>query len=177
MSKKSSNNPGSLDFIENALNENSKDLKNLLEKIESLSKMSNTSEPSNLKSVENSLGNLQEQINNITSILNIQIQHNRCSNSAKKPEKEATSLLPAEAIAPIVIKCKNWEEFLTCAASAQQVSVTFRESDKMFEADALKGNQIVAYVGPMPELALLLKEYLSTNLSVASENVFEGTLT
>ena len=96
------------------------------------------------------------------------------SDSAKKPEKEAALLLPAEANAPIVMKCKNWEEFLTYAASTRQVSVAFRESDKMFEADAQNGNQIVAYVGPVPALSLLLKEYLSTNLSVASENVFEG---
>jgi hypothetical protein len=96
------------------------------------------------------------------------------SNFTKKPEKEAALLLPAEANSSIVMKCKNWAEFLAIATSMQQVSVTFRESDKMFEADAQNGNQIVAYVGPAPALSTLLKEYLSTNLCVASENVFEG---
>lgn len=102
--------------------------------------------------------------------------NNQHSNSVTNPENEVTLLLSSDASSPIVMKCKNWEEFLNCADLAQKVSVTFRESDKMFEADALKGNQIVAYVGPMPDVALLLKEYLRTNLSVASENVFEGKL-
>ncbi len=97
-------------------------------------------------------------------------------DSAKKQGTEATFLRPLESSVPIV-KCKNWEEFLAFAASTQQVSVTFRESDKMFEADATIGNQIVAYVGPVPELGLLLKEHLSKKLGIASEKIFEGTLT
>jgi hypothetical protein len=106
---------------------------------------------------------------------NAKPDHN--SDSAKKPITEATLLSPNESSAPITLKCKNWEEFLALASSTQHVSVTFRESDKMFEADAINGNQVFAYVGPVPELTLLLKEYLSKSLGIGSEKVIEGTIT
>ncbi len=86
------------------------------------------------------------------------------SDYAKEPEKVVSLPLAAEANAPIVMKCKNWEEFLTYAAPTRQVSVTLREPDNIFEADTQNGNQIVTYTGPVPALSLLLNEYLSKNL-------------
>jgi aspartate/tyrosine/aromatic aminotransferase len=78
---------------------------------------------------------------------------------------------------PVMIRCKRWEEFKALAAGAEMVSFLFKETEKAFQADALKEGSVLAYSGEIPRDANLLKFWLSKELGVPEEKVFEGILT
>jgi len=166
MSKRSfieNKNPGSLDFIENSLSENSKDLKELTDEMREITQ--------HLKDITE----LKTAVNRLTDSLNQSMPQ----KGAEADRVDSKMSPNAQEIAPIkanyVVKCMNWAEFETYAKGAPQVVFTIRESDRIFEADAVKGNQIIAYIGKIPEFSELLKVWLTTKLGSAS--TFEGTIT
>ncbi len=77
---------------------------------------------------------------------------------------------------PVIVKCKQWEDFKTLAIGAETVSFLFREADKTFQADALKNGKVLTYNGEFPRDVNLLKIWLSRELDVAENKVFEGVL-
>ena len=172
MSKRSiieNKNPGSLDFIENSLNENSKDLRGLSNEIRAISQQ--------LKDVNE----LKADILRLSDLLSQSISQRGGEtelekNSAMSDRKmSSTKIEEAPTSEYLVVKCANWADFETYAKGVQQVVFAIRQSDGMFEADAVKGNQIIAYIGKVPEVSELLKVWLSTKLGSAS--AFEGTIT
>ena len=156
-------NPGSLDFIENNLNENSKDLKKILEELRNLSNQ-----------IKNMIGLLREEVENIKSLI-IQKQFTT-KNTDSKPISYNYPQTIQTYKAPIVIRCQTWGDFQTHSSGAERVAVTFRQSENIFEADALVGNQIVAYIGNFPEIQQLLKAWVAHNLDASDSIVFEGSL-
>ncbi len=170
MSKRSfieNKNPGSLDFIENSLSENSKDLKELTDEMREISQ--------HLKD----LTELKAAVSRLSDSLNQPIPQKIAETQNKPDIVDPQISTSAPEIAPIkanyVVKCMNWAEFESYAKGAPQVVYTIRESDRVFEADAVKGNQIIAYIGKIPEFSELLKVWLSTKLG--SVSTFEGTIT
>lgn len=183
MSKKSffeNKNPGSLDFIENSLNENSKNLETLLDEVKLIAeRIRDTPEPSILAGIQKNLTSLQMEVENIMKFLRTQTQQNRIpfeAEETKKVSPNSPEFVQAGRL-PIVLRCKTWQDFKTTASGAETVSFMVRESEKIFEADALKGNQIIAFVGEIPDFSQLLKLWLGNHLEIAEEKVFEGTLT
>jgi hypothetical protein len=81
-----------------------------------------------------------------------------------------------ESKSPVIVKCKQWEDFKTLAVGAETVSFLFREADKTFQADALKAGKVLTYNGEFPRDVNLLKIWLSRELGVAENKVFEGVL-
>jgi len=169
MSKRSiieNKNPGSLDFIENSLNENSKDLRELNNEIRQ-----------HLKDITE----LKAVILRLSDLLSQSMSQR---GSEAEPEKDSamsdgkissTNIEKTPTSEYLVVKCANWADFEAHAKGVQQVVFTIRESDRLFEADAVKGNQIIAYIGKIPEVNELLKVWLSNKLGSAS--AFEGTIT
>jgi hypothetical protein len=172
MSKRSTienRNPGSLDFIENSLNENSKDLRELNNEMREINQ--NLKDVKELKGAVSRLSDLLSQ-----SMLQRGGETGLEKNSATSDCKMSSSNLEVPAIGEyFVVKCANWEDFEGYAKGVQQVVFAIREADRVFEADAVKGNQIIAYIGKVPEVSELLKVWLSNKLGSAS--VFEGAIT
>ena len=52
----------------------------------------------------------------------------------------------------------------------------YKDAEKTFQADALKGNQIITYSGELPKLTALLKMWLSKQLEVPEKKILEGVL-
>jgi hypothetical protein len=52
----------------------------------------------------------------------------------------------------------------------------FRESEKGFQADALKEGRVMTYNGELPSNPKLLKLWLSRELNVHEDSIFEGIL-
>ncbi len=77
---------------------------------------------------------------------------------------------------PLIVKCKQWEDFKTLASNADTVSYQFKETEKSFQADALKNGKVLTYTGEFPQNARLLKIWLSKELEVTEEKIFEGIL-
>jgi len=150
-----------LDFIINVLKEHEKDLDRL---IGELGKITNKLGPSGemankIERVEGRLASIQDEVASLI--------------------KELSS--PKESVQaprgpPVIVRCKQWEDFKVLAKGAETVSFLFKEAEKSFQADALKEGRVYTYNGEFPRDAKLLKFWLARELGVPEESVFEGVL-
>ena len=56
------------------------------------------------------------------------------------------------------------------------LSFTYKEAEKVFQAEALRGNQVIVYAGALPNFSKILKAWLSKELDVSEQNILEGFL-
>ena len=164
-----------LDFIVNVLKEHEKDLDRL---IRELGKVANTlGETGELgckvEKVEERISGLQNEITELVTYL-----------SSSPPEasvltaEQKTEIAPKNAMRgpPVILRCKQWEDFRTLSCQAQTLSFMYKDEEKTFQADALKGNQIITYSGELPKLTALLKMWLSKQLEIPEKKILEGVL-
>jgi len=166
-----------LDFIVNVLKEHERDLDKLINELATVTEqIGDTGELSGkVDKIEEKIGNLQKEIAVLTG------------SDLNAPKQVAATTLPAQistpAAAPLIsaapsvmLNCKNWEDFQTLAAGAQTVSFSYKEDTKVFEADAIRGSQIVRFSGELPLFSAVLKSFLSKKLSVSEQCILEGSL-
>lgn len=165
-----------LDFIINVLREHEKDLDRLINELGKITeRLGETGELSGkIENVEERLTNLQGAISNLISYL---------STSHEVPKMPAQTLQAPKAQEPVeirgppvILRCKQWEDFQTLANQAQTLSFLYKETEKTFQADALKNNQIITYSGELPKQTALLKTWLSKQLDVSQDRILEGIL-
>lgn len=164
MSKKSSKNDAleALDFIINVLKEHEKDLDRLIDELGTVTEQFGESGEvvGKVDKIEERLSTLQSELSNLIKFI-----------SSPAGGKQVYARGP-----PVIVKCKQWEDFKTLAVGAETVSFLFREADKTFQADALKDGKVLTYNGEFPRDVNLLKIWLSRELGVAENKVFEGVL-
>jgi len=150
-----------LDFIINVLKEHEKDLDRLISQLSIITEsLGETGEiTGKIEKIEERITNLQGEITNLIKYL----------ASPRDPQTRTQRT-------PVIINCKQWEDFKTMAAGAETVSYLFKEEEKSFQADALINGRIVSYTGEFPQNGSLLRLWLSRELDVAEEAVFEGVL-
>jgi len=152
-----------LDFIINVLKEHEKDLDRLIGELGKIAgKFGQAGEvPNKITRVEDRLASLQAEVASLIKEL---------SSSSKD--------MPAFHMRgpPVIVRCKQWEDFKVLANSAETVSFLFKEAEKSFQADALKEGRVLTYNGDFPRDAKLLKFWLARELNVTEDKVFEGVL-
>ncbi|MGD0027610.1 MAG: hypothetical protein ABSC91_01565 [Candidatus Bathyarchaeia archaeon] len=167
-----------IDFIVNVLKEHEKDLDRLINELGTVTeRMGDTGELSGkVEKVEERLSTLQNEITNLITYLSG--PHETITLSAGQPPNRKEDVTQGKEIRgpPVIMRCKQWEDFQNMASHAQSVSFLFREPEKTFQVDALKNNQIVTYSGELPKSTSLLKAWLAKQLSVEEKNVLEGIL-
>jgi hypothetical protein len=169
-----------LDFIVNVLKEHEKDLDKLINELATVTEqIGDTGElSSKVQKVEEKIDLLQKQV---ISLLN------SLSGAPKESWPAAASTLqpnePAAASAEVVrsgpsvvLRCSQWQDFQTLATKAQTVSFSYKEQEKIFQADAIKGNQVITYSGDLPKMSSILKMWLSKQLDVSERSILEGVL-
>ena len=151
-----------LDFIINVLKEHEKDLDRLISQLGIITEsLGETGEiTSKIESIEDRITTLQDEI---TSLI-------KCVGAPKQVPTYAS------ARTPVTMKCKQWEDFKNMAADAETVSYIFKEVEGTFQADALSKGRVVSYTGEFPQNSSLLKLWLSRELDIAEEVIFEGDL-
>lgn len=77
---------------------------------------------------------------------------------------------------PVIVRCKQWDDFKMQALNASTVSFLHRAEEKAFQADALKEGRVYTYSGQMPSDVTFLKAWLSRELCVEESRVLEGIL-
>ncbi len=163
MSKKSSKNDAleALDFIINVLKEHEKDLDRLIDELGTVTEQFGESGEvtGKVEKIEERLSGIQSELSNLIKFI------------SSPAEMQVHARGP-----PVIVKCKQWEDFKTLAIGAETVSFLFREADKTFQADALKNGKVLTYNGEFPRDVNLLKIWLSRELGVAENKVFEGVL-
>jgi len=172
-----------LDFIVNVLKDHEKDLDRLISELGTVSgQFGDTGELSGkVEKVEQKISGLQNEITNLVTCLSasprevpLVIKEEQSEGEvAQKSEITEPVVMPGP---PVVLRCKQWEDFQNLAFQAQTLSFLYKEAEKTFQADALKGNQIVTYSGELPKLTALLRMWLSKQLDVSEKRVLEGIL-
>lgn len=167
-----------LDFIINVLKEHEKDLDRLLNELGNVTdKLGGAGELSGkIEKVEDRLTTLQDEIANLVTYLST-------SHGTIEPPKQAVQnaggvMPPVNEMRgpPVILRCKQWEDFSTLAHQAQTISFLYREAEKTFQVDALKNNQIITYSGELPKATSLLKTWLAGQLDVSEKKILEGVL-
>jgi len=176
-----------IDFIVNVLKEHEKDLDRLINELGTVTeKMGDTGELSGkVERVEERLSTLQNEIANLVTYLSAphvtvphEVPHEAETLPRAQPPERKYDVIPGKEVhgPPIIVRCKQWEDFQNLASQAQSVSFLFREPEKTFQVDALKDNQIITYSGELPKSASMLKSWLGRQLGVDEKRVLEGIL-
>jgi hypothetical protein len=169
-----------VDFIVNVLKEHERDLDKLITELGTVTEqLGDTGElTGKVEKVEEKINNLQKEVTNLIGYLSTQPKNANPPQQTAKTEP-ATQPTPGnipQNRPPIILKCKQWNDFQNLATQAQNISFSYKETEKTFQADALKGNQLITYSGPLPELSATLKIWLAKQLDVPEPQILEGTL-
>ena len=164
-----------LDFIVNVLKEHEKDLDRLIGELGTVTEaLGETGELScKVEKVEERISGLQNEINSLVSYLSASPQEKPVLTPQQKTEVVQSSVIHGP---PVILRCKQWEDFQTLAFQAQTLSFMYKDAEKTFQSDALKGNQIITYSGELPKLTALLKMWLSKQLEIPEKKILEGVL-
>jgi hypothetical protein len=164
-----------LDFIVNVLKEHERDLDKLISELATVTEqMGDTSELSGkVDKVEEKISVLQKEVTNLIG----------CVSSGQKEaplavinEQSSSAPVAPQGGPSVMVRCTQWDDFQNYAVGAQTVSFSYKEEEKLFSADALKGNQIISYSGPLPKFSAVLKSFLAKELCVSDRSILEGAL-
>jgi uncharacterized coiled-coil protein SlyX len=169
-----------LDFIVNVLKEHEKDLDKLIGELATVTEqMGDTGELNGkVEKVEAKIDALQKEVTNLISALSSAPKQAFAGPVAKEQPSEVSSA-SAEVVRSgpsVVLRCNQWEDFQTLAARAQTLSFSYKDQEMVFQADAIKGNQIITYSGMLPKLSGILKIWLSKQLDVPERSILEGVV-
>jgi hypothetical protein len=166
-----------LDFIVNVLKEHEKDLDKLINELATVTEqLGETGElVGKVEKVEEKINSLQKEVTNLISYLS-GAQKEALPAAVKEQVGEAAPPTVVQSGPSVILRCKQWEDFQTLAFQAQTLSFSYKEDEKVFQADALKGNQIITYSGALPKFSSVLKTWLSKQLNVPEKNILEGIL-
>ena len=164
-----------LDFIVNVLKEHEKDLDRLINELGKVAEaLGETGELSGkVEKVEEKISGLQNEINSLVNYLSASPREVPVLTSEQKAEVVQAGVVRGP---PVILRCKQWDDFQTLAFQAQTLSFMYKEADKTFQADALKANQIITYSGELPPFTALLKMWLSKQLEIPEKKILEGIL-
>lgn len=164
-----------LDFIVNVLKEHEKDLDRLISELGTVAAaLGETGElSSKVEKVEERISGLQNEISSLINYLSTSPREVPALTEEQKAEVVQASMMRGP---PVILRCKQWEDFQTLAFQAQTLSFMCKEAEKTFQADALKSNQIITYSGELPKFAALLKMWLSKQLEIPEKKILEGVL-
>lgn len=164
-----------LDFIINVLREHEKDLDRLINDLGTITdKLGNTGKVSGkIEKVEERLSTLQDEIARLITYMSAPREKPVTLQTTHEAEPQMTGIRGP----PVILRCKQWEDFQTLACGAQTLSFLFKEEEeKTFQVDALKNNQVITYSGKPPKKTSLLKRWLSRELGIPEKKILEGIL-
>ncbi len=170
-----------LDFIVNVLKEHEKDLDRLVGELGTVAgQLGESGELSGkVRKIEDKLNGVQNDVSNLVKSFSVvrreQDQPVAALANTKEKKLEVQNLNSPSNLS-LLFQCKQWEDFQRLADGALTVSFAFKDSEKTFEVNALKNNQVVSYEGEIPKLSLLVRVYLSKQLDVVERQILEGEI-
>ena len=172
-----------LDFIVNVLKEHEKDLDRLVSELGIVAgQLGESGELSGkVKKIEDKLNGVQSDVSNLLKSFSPLPPETKPPEVAPADTKDKRADVPnlnySTSNLPLLFQCKQWEDFQRLAKQAHTVSFAFKDTEKIFEVNALKDNQVISYEGEAPEQSLLVKMYLSKQLEVPERQILEGGIT
>ena len=167
-----------LDFIVNVLKEHERDLDKLINELATVTEqLGDTGElGGKVEKVEEKINGLQKEVTNLISYLSGAPKEALPAVAKEQVGEAAPATAVVQGGPSVILRCKQWEDFQTLAFQAQTLSFSYKEEEKVFQADALKSNQIITYSGALPKFSSILKMWLSKQLDVPEKKILEGIL-
>ena len=168
-----------LDFIVNVLKEHEKDLDKLISELATVTEqLGDTGDiGGKVEKVEEKITSLQSEVTNLMGYISGVGPKEPLTTSAKEPQETPRVVLAEKEGGPsVILRCKQWEDFQNLASQAQTLSFNYKEEEKIFQADALKGNRIITYSGTLPKFTQIAKAWLSKELGIPEKSILEGVL-
>lgn len=178
-----------LDFIISVLKEHEKDLDRLINELGIITeKLDDKGEHSQkIERVENRLSLIQTELTELIKFLSTPgekppaaLVQAQAQAQAKTEMQEETKTETAQTAfmrgPPVIVRCKQWEDFKQLAQGADTISFLYKDTEKGFQADALKNGRVLTFNGSLPDSVKLLKPWLARELSTAEGRIFEGVL-
>ena len=176
-----------LDFIVNVLKEHEKDLDKLIGELGTVAEQIGVQGDlaGKVEKVEEKVTGLQSEISSLVTCLSTSTPSQAATPVTGQPrtvepmQPVQTGVISQPIITqgpPVILRCKQWEDFQNLATQSQTTSFTVKEAERTFQVDALKGNQIVTYNGQLPNPSTLLRSWLTKQLNVPEQKVLEGVL-
>ena len=172
-----------LDFIINVLKEHEQTLDKSIEELATVTEqIGNTADglKGKVEGIEERINNLEKEVKNLMD---------KVSSTPKEalptlvkitqPQAQATfaGLPPIIPGGPLVVlRCRQWADFQALVTGVHTLSFSYKEVEKVFQAEALRENQIIVYSGALPSFSRILKAWLSQELDVTGQNILEGFL-
>ncbi len=171
-----------LDFIINVLKEHEQILDRSIHELATVTEQMGNSDAleGKVEKVEEKINLLQKQVTNLARYFSSASKE--ALQTAVKKMEPPFQVLPTvsqptvQLGASVVLNCKQWVDFQALAMHAQTLSFSFNEVEKTFQADALKGNQLVTYTGALPSISAILRTWLSIHMGMSERNILEGSL-
>ncbi len=131
-----------------------------------------------IEQVEGKIDALQKEVTKLISYLSIAPKQALAEPAAKEQPSEVVSAVAdvVQSGPSVILRCTQWEDFQILALRAQTLSFRYKEEEKVFQSDAIKGNQIITYSGVLPKFSCILKMWLSKQLDVPERSILEGVL-
>ena len=172
-----------LDFIVNVLKDHEKDLDRLINELGTIAgQFGETGEISgNITQIEQRISGLQGEVKSLADSLSAAphetplVIKGQQSEAVVGQKNEAPAPPPIPG-PPVILRCKQWEDFQSLACQAHTMSFLYKEAEKTFQVDAVKDNQVVTYSGELPKITALLKTWLSKQLDIYEKRILEGIL-
>lgn len=169
-----------VDFIVNVLKEHERDLDKLINELATVTEqMGDTGELGDkVEKVEEKITTLQKEVASLVGYVSGSPKEAPAAVPTGQPVQAFASVaMPSGSSGPVVVlRCKVWEDFQNLATGAQTLSFSYKEEEKLFQVDALKGNTIINYSGPLPKYSTVLKAFLSKELGISERSILEGVL-
>jgi len=150
-----------LDFVLKSLEKFQANFKRLISQLRGIGESQGLSveETEKLKDVKVHLSAFQREISNTVNSLS---------------GLPTTNSLVSVRGPPLIIRCKNWEDFKRHVLNADTISFLCQEEEKTFQVDAVKGGNVYTYSGEVPSGTALLRTWLSKEVDVEEDEVLEG---
>ena len=183
-----------LDFIIAVLKEHEKDLDRLINELGVITeKIGDKGENSEkIERVENRLSLIQTELSELIKFLSVPGEKPPAALAKAQAEAQAqTPITQVQAETqtrieasqpafmrgpPVIVRCRQWEDFRLLAQGAETVSFLYKDAEKGFQADALKNGRVLTFNGALPESVKLLKSWLARELGTGETRIFEGVL-
>jgi hypothetical protein len=171
-----------LDFIINVLKEHEQNLDKSINELATVTEQIGDTKAltGKIEKVEEKINNLQKEVTNLIGYLSNATKE-ALSTAVKKQEPQTqatptTSQAVVQGQPSVILHCRQWRDFQVLAMHAQMLSFNIKETEKVFQVNALKKNQIIIYTGALPNFSIILKTWLSQQLDTSESNILEGFL-
>ena len=160
-----------LDFIINVLKEHEINLDNTIDELSTVVEQIGEAIAGLKGKVDGSeekISNLQKEVTNLISNLS-NAPKKDLPAEVKQPAPQIQAATAASLVAihgehNLILRCNQWSDFQDLAMHAQKLSFSHKEDEKVFQANALTGNQMIIYEGTLPNFSMILKKWLSSTI-------------